>query len=139
MNIGRPLVPAIAQQADEADYGGLAPDHKTIADFHKGLKDQELIRGVNSPENGPAIRKVCARFVALCRQFGLLAEASVVIDGAKFKAVNTRDKNFTAAKMKRRLEQRFAYLVWERGAYKDWARGHGPAKKPSGRSPRVPR
>ncbi len=32
--------------------GRLAPDHKTIADFRKGLKDQELIRGINSPENG---------------------------------------------------------------------------------------
>ncbi len=33
--------------------GRLVPDHKTIADFRKGLKDQELIRGINSPENGP--------------------------------------------------------------------------------------
>ena len=68
--------------------GRLAPDHKTIADFRK--------------DNGPAIRKVCARFVALCRQLGLFAEASVAIDGSKFKAVNARDRNFTAAKMKRR-------------------------------------
>ncbi len=71
--------------------GRLAPDHKTIADFRK--------------DNGPAIRKVCARFVALCRQLGLLAQASVAIDGAKFKAVNNRDRNFTAAKMKRRMAQ----------------------------------
>jgi transposase len=71
--------------------GRLVPDHKTIADFRK--------------DNGPAIRKVCARFVALCRQLGLLTEASVAIDGSKFKAVNTRDKNFTAAKMKRRMER----------------------------------
>ncbi len=69
----------------------LAPDHKTIADFRK--------------DNGPAIRKVCARFVVLCRQLGLFAEASVAIDGSKFKAVNTRDKNFTVAKMARRMEQ----------------------------------
>ncbi len=71
--------------------GRLAPDYKTIADFRK--------------DNGPQIRKVCAQFVALCRQLELFAEASVAIDGAKFKAVNTRDKNFTAAKMKRRMEQ----------------------------------
>jgi len=71
--------------------GRLAPDHKTIADFRK--------------DNGPAIRKVCARFVALCRQLGLFGEASVAIDGSKFKAVNARDRNFTAAKMKRRMEQ----------------------------------
>ncbi len=69
----------------------LVPDHKTIADFRK--------------DNGPAIRNVCARFVALCRQLELFADACVAIDGSKFKAVNTRDKNFTRAKMKRRLEQ----------------------------------
>src|SRR6187431_2275241 len=71
--------------------GRLTPDHKTIADFRK--------------DNGPAIRKVCARFVALCRELGLLTNASVAIDGSKFKAVNTRDKNFTRAKMERRLAQ----------------------------------
>ena len=69
----------------------LAPDHKTIADFRK--------------DNGPAIRKVCARFVELCRRLGLFAEASVAIDGSKFKAVNNRDRNFTEAKMKRRMAQ----------------------------------
>ena len=69
----------------------LVPDHKTIADFRK--------------DNGRAIRKVCVQFVALCRQFGLLAEASVAIDGAKFKAVNSRDRNFTKGKVKRRREQ----------------------------------
>ena len=45
------------------------------------------------------------RFVALCRELDLLSEASVAIDGSKFKAVNARDKNFTEAKMKRRLER----------------------------------
>ena len=71
--------------------GRLAPDHKTIADFRK--------------DNGTAIRKVCARFVALCRMMGLLTQASVAIDGSKFKAVNNRDKNFTRAKMERRMAQ----------------------------------
>jgi transposase len=71
--------------------GRLVPDHKTIADFRK--------------DNGPAIRKVCAQFVALCRAIGLLTKASVAIDGSKFKAVNNRDKNFTRAKMERRLAQ----------------------------------
>ena len=69
----------------------LAPDHKTIADFRK--------------DNGRAIRQVCARFVALCRTLGLLMQASVAIDGSKFKAVNNRDKNFTRAKMDRRMAQ----------------------------------
>ena len=71
--------------------GRLVPDHKTIADFRK--------------DNGPGIRKVCAQFVQLCRSVGLLAHASVAIDGSKFKAVNNRDRNFTAAKMKRRQAQ----------------------------------
>ena len=71
--------------------GKLAPDHKTIADFRK--------------DNGKAIREVCRAFVLLCRQLDLLSEASVAIDGSKFKAVNARDNNFTQAKMKRRLER----------------------------------
>jgi transposase len=71
--------------------GRLAPDHKTIADFRK--------------DNGRAIRQVCARFVGLCRTLGLLTQASVAIDGSKFKAVNNRDKNFTRAKMERRMAQ----------------------------------
>src|SRR5271155_4172006 len=71
--------------------GRLAPDHKTIADFRK--------------DNGPAIRKVCAQFVELCRKMGLLAKASVAIDGSKFKAVNSRDNNFTQGKILRRQKQ----------------------------------
>jgi transposase len=71
--------------------GRLVPDHKTIADFRK--------------DNGGAIRRVCARFIMLCRRLDLFAEVSVVIDGSKFKAVNNRDKNFTRAKMERRLGQ----------------------------------
>src|SRR3984957_8632662 len=71
--------------------GRLVPGHKTIADFRK--------------DNGTAIRKVCARFIALCRMIGLLTQPSVAIDGSKFKAVNNRDKNFTRGKMERRMAQ----------------------------------
>ena len=71
--------------------GRLAPDHKTIADFRK--------------DNGVALRKVCAHFVELCRQLGLLTTTNVAIDGSKFKAVNNRDKNFTRAKVARRRAQ----------------------------------
>ena len=71
--------------------GRLVPDHKTVADFRK--------------DNGRAIRKVCARFVELCREMGLLVTASVAIDGSKFKAVNNRDRNFTRAKVERRRAQ----------------------------------
>jgi transposase len=69
--------------------GRLAPDHKTIADFRK--------------DNVLALRKVCAQFVELCREMGLLATAIVAIDGSKFKAVN--NKNFTKAKVQRRRAQ----------------------------------
>jgi transposase len=69
----------------------LTPDFKTIANFRK--------------DNGPAIRKVCSQFVMLCRQLNLFAEATVAIDGSKFKAVNNRDNNFTTNKIKRRREQ----------------------------------
>src|SRR5246500_5612693 len=71
--------------------GQLAPDFKTIADFRK--------------DNGKAIRQVCLEFVGLCRKLELFHEASVAIDGSKFKAVNARDRNFTQAKMQRRLAQ----------------------------------
>ncbi len=71
--------------------GRLAPDFKTIADFRK--------------DNGDAIRLVCREFVMLCRKLQLFSEAFVAIDGSKFKAVNNRDRNFTKAKLKRRLQQ----------------------------------
>ncbi|TBR22001.1 MAG: IS1182 family transposase [Reyranella sp.] len=71
--------------------GRLMPDFKTIADFRK--------------DNGDAIRKMCREFVILCRRLELFSAASVAIDGSKFKAVNTRDRNFTQAKMERRLAQ----------------------------------
>jgi len=71
--------------------GRLAPDFKTIADFRKN--------------NGPAIRLVCREFILLCKKLHLFADAFVAIDGSKFKAVNNRDRNFTKAKMQRRLQQ----------------------------------
>jgi len=71
--------------------GRLSPDHKTIANFRK--------------DSGEAIRLVCREFVMLCKKLNLFADAFVAIDGSKFKAVNTRDRNFTRAKMKRRLQQ----------------------------------
>ena len=68
----------------------LTPDFKTIARFRK--------------ENGPAIRKVCSQFVALCRRMHLFVDAMVAIDGSKFKAVNNCDKNYTQAKIKKRMQ-----------------------------------
>ena len=69
--------------------GQLAPDFKTIADFRR--------------HNGGAIRKVCTRFVALCRDLHLLDQSAVAIDGSKFKAVNHREKNFTEARLAKRI------------------------------------
>jgi transposase len=71
--------------------GRLAPDFKTIADFRKN--------------NGEAIRLVCREFVMLCRKLNLFSEAFVAIDGSKFRAVNNRNRNFSKAKIKKRLEQ----------------------------------
>jgi transposase len=71
--------------------GRLAPDFKTIADFRK--------------DNGSAIRASCRRFLELCRRLELFTHAVAAIDGSKFKAVNTRDKNFTQAKLKARIDQ----------------------------------
>jgi transposase len=71
--------------------GRLAPDFKTIADFRK--------------DNGPAIRASCRQFVELCRRVGLFTLQVAAIDGSKFKAVNARDRNFTPAKLKARMEQ----------------------------------
>jgi transposase len=71
--------------------GRLAPDFKTIADFRR--------------DNGPAIGQVCIQFVRLCREIGLFEHALVAIDGSKFKAVNNRDKNFTARKIEARKQQ----------------------------------
>jgi transposase len=70
--------------------GRLTPDFKTIADFRR--------------DNGAAIRSACAQFVVLWRQFNLFTRAVVALDGSRFKAVNNRDKNFTVAKVAKRIE-----------------------------------
>ena len=71
--------------------GRLMPDFKTIANFRK--------------DNSKAIRGVCHQFVVQCQQLGLFGENLVAIDGSKFKAVTNRDRNFTSAKLKRRMEE----------------------------------
>src|SRR6267378_1801407 len=71
--------------------GRLAPDFKTIADFRR--------------DNGTGIRNVCRRLVVLCRELKLFSQALVAIDGSKFKAVNTRDRNFTEGKVDKRQKQ----------------------------------
>ena len=68
-----------------------APDFKTIADFRH--------------DNSKGIGNVCGRFVRLCRDLRLFTQAIVAIDSSKFKAVNSRDRNFTPGKIDRRQEQ----------------------------------
>ncbi|MBX9745776.1 MAG: IS1182 family transposase [Hyphomonadaceae bacterium] len=75
----------------------LAPDHKTIADFRK--------------DHGEAIQQACAQFVMLCRELGLFSKAIVAVDGSKFKAVNSRDNNFTANKVEKRIEQTEVHIA----------------------------
>jgi ribosomal protein L14E/L6E/L27E len=69
----------------------LAPDFKTIANFRK--------------DNGKAIRNVCRQFAVVCQQLDLFSDAVVAIDGSKLKAVNSSDRNFTDAKLKRRMTE----------------------------------
>jgi transposase len=75
----------------------LAPDHKTIANFRK--------------DHGPAIQQACAQFVMLCRELGLFSKAIIAVDGSKFKAVNSRDNNFTANKVEKRIEQTEVHIA----------------------------
>jgi transposase len=100
--------------------GRLAPDFKTIADFRK--------------DNGQAIRAACRQFVELCRRLRLFTHAVAAIDGSKFKAVNTRDKNFTRASIKRRMEQVEASIARYLSALETADRQEGePAEAKAGR------
>jgi len=71
--------------------GRLMPDFKTIADFRR--------------DNRKAIRRVCTEFVGVCRELELFSATLVAIDGSKFKAVNSRDRNFTRKSVQRRLQK----------------------------------
>jgi len=68
-----------------------SPDFKTIAKFRK--------------DNGQAIRKVCSQFFLICRQLNLFKEATVAIDGSKFKAVNNNGRNFSEHRIARQRER----------------------------------
>ncbi len=71
--------------------GKLAPDFKTIANFRR--------------HNRKAIQEVCRAFTAFCRDLDLFSRDLVAIDGSKFKAVNSRGRNFTDRKLKRALKE----------------------------------
>jgi len=61
----------------------LTPDFKTIADFRK--------------DNLDAVKAVCREFTLLCKHLDLFGGEIVAIDGSKFRAVNSRKRNFNRA------------------------------------------
>jgi transposase len=65
--------------------GRLAPDFKTISDFRK--------------DNGKGIKHTCREFIGLCRQMSMFTDVIVAIDGSKFKAVNSKENNYTPKKL----------------------------------------
>jgi len=71
--------------------GRLMPNYKTIGEFRRN--------------NRKAVQRVCAEFVGICRELKLFEQVIVAIDGSKFKAVNSRDKNFTRKSIKRRMKR----------------------------------
>jgi len=69
----------------------LTPDHKTIADFRK--------------DNLAAMQQVCREFTRLCKELELFGGELVAIDGSKFLAVNSRQRNYTPEKLRRALKE----------------------------------
>jgi transposase len=69
----------------------LTPDHKTIADFRK--------------DNRKAFKEVFKAFCVLCRELDLFGAELIAIDGSKFKAVNSSQRNFTQTKVKAYLQE----------------------------------
>ena len=69
----------------------LSPDFKTIADFRK--------------DNGAGIKNTCKTFVKMCYQLNMFNDATVAIDGSKFKASNNKKNNFTSSKIKFHIER----------------------------------
>ena len=68
----------------------LIPDFKTIADFRK--------------ENAQALKGVCRAFTLLCKTLDLFGRELIAIDGSKFKAVNSKARNFTEKKLQNLLK-----------------------------------
>jgi len=69
----------------------LQPDHKTISDFRK--------------DNKKALRNVTRQFVILCKSMDLFDGNLVGIDGSKFRAVNSKDRNYSKKKLKAQIKQ----------------------------------
>jgi transposase len=67
----------------------LRPDHKTIARFRR--------------DNSAALKNVFRDFVRLCLGLGLYGRELAAVDGSKFKAVNSRKRNFTKRQIQDRI------------------------------------
>lgn len=70
---------------------GVRPDFKTIADFRK--------------DNRTCFKGVFREFNLLCRQLELFGAELVAIDGAKFKAVNSPKRHYTAEQLQELVGQ----------------------------------
>jgi hypothetical protein len=110
------LPPPPASSARPAGTVAVANDRafKTIGDFRRG--------------NGRAIRASCRQFAMLCRRLDLFSETVIAIDGSRFKAVNTRDKNYTHGAIERRMEQVEAVSY---ATYRHWTRPIGKRARSS--------
>lgn len=67
----------------------LSPDYKTIARFRH--------------DNAVALKNVFRNFVKLCLNLDLYGKELIAVDGSKFKAVNSKDRNFTDKKLQERI------------------------------------
>ena len=80
--------------------GKLTPDHKTIADFRK--------------DNLGPIKQVWREFSKLCKQMDLFGGELVAVDGSKFRASNSRERNFSRGKLDKlisRIDKRIEEYV----------------------------
>lgn len=69
----------------------LRPDFKTVADFRK--------------DSRVAIRGVCREFTMMCKRMELFGGEIVAIDSSKFRAVNSKKRNFSEKKLARSIRE----------------------------------
>lgn len=68
----------------------LTPDFKTIADFRRDHPD--------------ALKRVGREFIVLCQRLDLFGGELLAIDGSKFRAVNARDRSYSAARLEQLMQ-----------------------------------
>ncbi len=69
----------------------LSPDHKTIARFRH--------------DNSSALKNVFRDFVKLCLKLGLYGKELAAIDGSKFKAANSNERNLSLSELNERIKR----------------------------------